>query len=134
MTARRSPQPVVFCFGLLEDGNISVGILPRCQETQVGRPCFGSISRQCESLPQSPLSYSARRVGKDQARVLEDFPEFRGGFRPALRRKIGLAAHIRRVEASEFGEEPCPRQGLIVGNRRLQLFKRPLMITLIERE
>jgi hypothetical protein len=40
----RSSQLRIFCFGLLQDGNIGVGVFPEREEILIGRLCLSGVA------------------------------------------------------------------------------------------
>jgi hypothetical protein len=44
---QRLLQLRVFGFGLLENGNVRVGVFPQCEEILVGRAGLGCVAREC---------------------------------------------------------------------------------------
>src|SRR6266567_3282597 len=96
-----SPQPGVFRFGLLEDRDVWICVLPERQEILVGSLCLGLIAQQSESSAQLQMRQSAHRIGANNAAVSENLLKFRRGFNAPMGGQIRLAAHIGWVKASE---------------------------------
>jgi hypothetical protein len=70
----------VFGFGLLEDGDVGVGILPEGEEVPIGGAGFRSVASQFKGTAQAETRQSTYRVIHDDAAMVSDFLEFRGGF------------------------------------------------------
>ena len=120
----RSAQPGVFRLGLFEDGDVRVGIFPEGEEILIGVFGLGRVARDNVRSAQLQVRQGAYRIGENDAAVIQDFLKFRRGLLAASCCKIRLTAHIRGIEASEFGKECRARQGEIVRKRPLQVARR----------
>src|ERR1022692_3808157 len=123
----------VFRFGLLEDRDVGVGVFPEAEEILVGSLCLAPISRQSERPAQLQARQCAYGIGENDARVVEDLLELRGGFGAPMRQQTGLAAQVHRIEVSEE-TRPATRYGELIrscdlqqldGVRRIAMAQRP---------
>jgi hypothetical protein len=76
-------------------------IIPEGEEILVGGFCLGLISRQDEGSTQLQARHGAYGVAHNDPAVVENFLEFRGGFRPPLRGQMRLTTHIDRIEGAK---------------------------------
>src|SRR5581483_7355215 len=114
----------VFCLGLLEDGEIRVGILPEREEFQIGYFGFGGVARGSVCPAPLQVRQGAYRIRENDAAMIEDLLEFGRCLLAASGGEVSLAAYISRIKASEFGKERSTRYRKVVWNRPLQSLDR----------
>src|ERR1051326_3593549 len=64
--------------GLLQDGNVRIGVFPQREEVLIGRTRFGSVALECIGTGESEASKSACGEIQDDSRMCNDFLEFSG--------------------------------------------------------
>lgn len=88
-------KPRVFRFGLLQDGNIGVGVFPESQEIQVGAASFCGIFLQCVGTRKLESGNGAQRKICHQPAMIDELLEFRCRRSAISFCHEGLAAHVR---------------------------------------
>ena len=87
-------QPRVLSFGALQDRDISVSILPQCQECFIGSLGPGPISRQNEHPTELQVRQHADGIGAYDTGMIENLLEFGRRVGVPSRGHQGLAAHV----------------------------------------
>src|SRR5438445_9483666 len=105
----------VLRLGLLQDGDVGIGVFPECEEIFVSgeRQDAGGIGiralrgscLQGVGTSHSQMRQRPRPAVPDDAAVIENFLKFGGGRVALARSQIGLAPHIRRMHAGKIHEE-----------------------------
>jgi hypothetical protein len=63
--------------GLLQDGNVRIGVFPESEKIIVGEATLSSVAREGSGSGDSEMGKSAKRRVDDNARVVEDFSKLR---------------------------------------------------------
>src|SRR5208337_83571 len=84
----------VLCLGLLQDGNVRVGVFPEREEIFVGGFCFGRVALQGVSARQSEASQRAPRKVPHQSSVVNEFLKFCCRSVAVVQHEIGFATQI----------------------------------------
>ena len=105
-------------FGLLQDGDVGVGVFPECQEVFVGIFRSAPVSRQRVRPAQLQVRQRPDRIAKDDPAVIENFLEFGDGIDVAGRGQTGLTVSVYRIEIPEEAR-PTAGYGEIIGTRDL---------------
>src|SRR5215469_2674952 len=74
----------VLGLGLLQDGDVGVGILPQGEEIIVGGTGFRSIALQRIGAGEPEMGERAQRAIHDSRAVINEFAEFGAGFVPLV--------------------------------------------------
>ena len=74
----------MFGLGLLQNGNVRVRIFPERKEILIGGFRFGLITRHCVSPAQLEARQCADGMAENDASVVENLLEFRGGLGTAM--------------------------------------------------
>jgi hypothetical protein len=108
-------QPCVFRLGLLQDGDVGVGVFPEGEEIFVSgeRPDAGGIGIRALRgfrLQRVGTSHSQMRQRScpavpDDAAVVKNFLKFGGGFLALSSSEIRLAANVCRIEAGKISDK-----------------------------
>jgi hypothetical protein len=77
---RKSLQLRVLRLGLLQDGDVGVGVLPEVKEIRVGRASFRAFALEGIGACQTETGQRTKRVVRDQAAMVDDFLELRCRF------------------------------------------------------
>src|ERR1700730_3256786 len=112
---RKSLQFRVLRLGLLQDGDVGVGVFPEGEEIFVGgeRPDAGGIgirslrgSRlQGIGTSHSQMRQRSRPAVPDDRAVVENFLKLGGGSTALSGCQVCLSAYIHRIEAGNIGNE-----------------------------
>src|SRR5258708_35179919 len=105
-----SLQLGVFRLHAREYWNIGVGVSPEREKVLVACFRFDLVSHKMICPAQLHVGQSAYGIGIDDSAMIENFLEFRHGFPAPPCCEVRLAAHIRRIDASEVGKECRARQ------------------------
>src|SRR4051812_19983455 len=81
-------QPGVFRAGLLEDGDVGVGVLPERQKILVGDLGLGGIAGRHERPAELQVGQRADRIADYDPAVIENPLEFRGCFVGSMCRQV----------------------------------------------
>src|SRR5215470_567539 len=94
----QSLQLGVFGFGLLQDGDVEVGVFPEVKEILIGRFCLGGVTLHGVGAAELKMSKSTdRRVPYDSAMV-EDFLKLCRCLATLLGDQIGLSSNKSRIQ------------------------------------
>src|SRR3954451_16232599 len=102
---RHSSQRCVFRLGLLQNGNVRVGLLPEREEVPVVRHGPGPITRQRMRSCQFQTRQGAYRAGDQDSPVRKNFPKLRGCLGALASSQISLTPHIDREKRSCKSDE-----------------------------
>src|SRR5271166_2952370 len=92
----------VLGFGLLEDRDVGVGILPEREKVLVRGIGIGSVALNGISSSQLQMRQCAYGVADNDPSMIENFLEFLDSFCALMCDQIGLATHIHRIERPEI--------------------------------
>ena len=131
----------VFGFGLDEDGDAGVGVLPEGEEVLIGAAgvgksgggvgTMGGLGFEGEGAGDLEMGECADGFIEHDAGVIEDFLELRSGGRAIVRGEICLTPNIARVKG---GDDHWTRRAEFVGRRGLKGFNCFRRIALVERD
>ena len=106
----------MLCFGLLQDGDVRVGVFPEGEEILIGSTGFGSVALQNIGTCETKMGESTQRAIRDETAMVEEFLKFPRGLAALLKKQIRLGAQISWMKKStKFGvwEREClARRGL----------------------
>src|SRR5271157_4789580 len=98
-----SPQPGVLRFGLDEDGDVGIGVLPQREKILIrgagfiaGGGIFGGI--ECVSASQAEAGQRSRRIVRYQAVVVDELLKFRRRRVAVVQHEIGFSPQISREQ------------------------------------
>jgi hypothetical protein len=94
----------VFGFGLVENRDVWVSVFPEGKEVFIGRLSPVSVSDKNVGARKLQMRQRANGVTEHDAAMIKDFLKFDSGVPTLACRKIGLAAHISRVESARANE------------------------------
>ena len=83
----------VLRFGLLEDGDVRVGVFPKREEILIGGTSSCGITLQNRGASEAEMSKSADWLVEQDAAMVENFLKLRGGFAAPMCGQIGLSSH-----------------------------------------
>src|SRR6202040_227174 len=142
MIARSLLQLRVLRFGLLQDGDVGVGVFPEGEEIFVGGECpdaggigIGALrSSRLQSVraSHSQMRQRSRPAVPDKAAVVENLLKLGSGGTALSGCQIGLTPHIHCVEAGGTGGERNLPQ--LNGSSVLQLLDGPNRILPVQRQ
>src|SRR5882724_313487 len=95
---RKLREPSVLGFGLLQDGDVGVGVFPEREEVLVGGAGFGGVAGEGVGASEAQVGQRADDAVQDYAAMVEDFLEFGGGFTSLLGGAVGFGAHIDLIQ------------------------------------
>src|SRR5208337_1804859 len=92
----------VLCLGLLQDGDIRVGVVPQSQEILIRRLGLGRVALQHVSATKLQTRESANRSVQYDSAMVENFLELSRGFFALMGGQIGFSADIDRIQGRPF--------------------------------
>ena len=95
----------VLRLGLLQDGNIRVGVFPEGQEIPIGGAGFGRVALHGVGTRQFEAGQCAPWEVHHQSSVINEFLKFRCRSVAVVQHEIGLPTHISG--AHQYVEVPC---------------------------
>src|SRR5450755_4038846 len=84
----------VLYFGLFQDGNVRISVLPERQEVLIGAAGLTRIALQRVSTPKFEARHRSVRLVDDDSTVVDDFLEFRSCLSATACPEIRFASHI----------------------------------------
>jgi hypothetical protein len=69
----------VFRLGMLQDGNVGIGVFPESKEIFIGGCCLASVCGHRGGSAELQACNRAYRIARHDAAVIENFLEFRRG-------------------------------------------------------
>src|SRR5215831_9808189 len=107
-------QLCVLRLGLLEDGDVGVGVLPQCEEMLIGRFCLGAVALHGVGATELQMRECSDGVVEHISAMVENFLELRGGFAASVYGQIGLPAYIDGIAVANDAEfiRRCNLKGL----------------------
>src|ERR1700752_3750589 len=96
-------QPRVLGLGLLQDGDVGVGVFPEGEEVLVGGAGFGSVVLQDVGAGNTEMSERSPWGVEDNVAVVEDFLKLRGCLFALMRGEVGLAADVGWIQVCTCG-------------------------------
>ena len=93
----------IFSLGLLQDGDVGVGILPEREELVVSGLRLCTVRLQSESPGTTNERESVQRIICHQGAMVDKFLKLRGGFCTVLKKQVRLPSHVRGIKGhTEF--------------------------------
>src|SRR5215831_20908496 len=84
----------VFCFGLLQDRDVGIGVFPESEEILIRGAGLGCLSLQSVRTTELEVRKSTDWLVQHNSPMIQDFLKLGRGFTTLVRRKIGFPAHI----------------------------------------
>src|SRR5271168_146581 len=106
----------VLRLGFFQDRYIGVVVFPEGEEILIGGLCLCLVTRQSVRSAQLQVRKCANGIGGNEATVIEDLLEFRGGFSPLVYGQISLATHVGGIEVPKKTEKSDGRHAQFMGN------------------
>jgi hypothetical protein len=88
----------VLCLGLLQDGDVRVGVFPEREEILIGRLGLGGVALHGVGASETEMCKGALRIILYDAPVLQDSLKFRGRFLALAQEQVRKAAQIGGVK------------------------------------
>ena len=85
-------------FGLLENGDVGVGVFPECEEVPICRLCFGGVALQSVSASQLEMGQCADTFVENDSAMVKNFLEFGHSFAAPVLGQIGKTTNIDGIE------------------------------------
>src|SRR5215471_7595201 len=101
-TRPESLQLGVLRFGLLQDGDVRVGVLPQREEIVIGGFCFGNVTLHGVGTCEAEMGESAQRKIQNNAAMVENLLKLFRGLRSLVRRQIGLSSHVDGIQSPKL--------------------------------
>jgi hypothetical protein len=92
------PQLRVLRLGLFQDGDVRVGVFPEGEEVLIGGAGLGGVTLQVVSAGKAESGEVIEWRIREHGAMFEHFLKFSGGCAALSELKVGLSAHIGRVE------------------------------------
>jgi hypothetical protein len=93
-----SLQLRVLRLGFLQDGDVGVGVFPEGEEVLIGGAGLGGVTLQVVSAGKAESGEGIEWRIREHGAMVEHFLKFSGGCAALSELKVGLSAHIGRVE------------------------------------
>src|SRR5579872_373395 len=90
-------QLFVLLFGVFEDWDVGIGILPYGEEILISRLCLCRVALQCIGAAKSQFCQGSKRAGRTEAAMVDDLLVFRRGLGAIAQTKIGLGTNGDRL-------------------------------------
>src|SRR5579862_6311021 len=103
-----------FCvlgFGLLQDGNVRVGVFPQREEILIRRARLGLIAGNCVGPPQLQMRQRSNNGIEHNTGMIQNLLKLGSSFIALVQKQVGPAAPVRTQDSSEKSK--------VVGNNRL---------------
>ena len=97
----------VLRLGLLQDGNVGVGVFPEREEILICGSGFGGVALQHVGAGEAEMRECADGFVQHNPAMVEDFLELGGGFAALMRGQIGFAAHVNGVHGGPTVSTGC---------------------------
>src|ERR1700730_9647261 len=94
---RKSLQLGVLRLGLLQDGDVVVGVFPEGEEILIAGFRFGGVAGECIGPSETEMGKRAEREVQHQAAMVEEVLEFDGSCVAVVCEKISLSAKVSGV-------------------------------------
>ena len=90
-------QPRILRFGLLEDGDIGIGVFPEGEKILVGGFGFGGVALQGVGAGEAEMRQGTMLVVKNDARVSKDILKIRGGIFAETQAELCESAQVHCI-------------------------------------
>ena len=112
----------VFGFGLLQDGDVGIGVFPEGKEVLISDVSFGGVAGKRIGAGEPEVDEGADGLVGNDAPVVEDFLKLSGGLRSLARLQVSLSAHMDGIQ-SKIGTAGGRRRSQVVPNGWFQRLK-----------
>src|SRR5690349_12830526 len=92
-------QSGVLRLGLLQDGNVGVGVFPEGEEVLIGVAAFGGRASKGIGSAQADMGKRISRCHRSQCSVAENPPKLGRGLLPSLSLKVNEASNVNWKKA-----------------------------------
>ena len=113
----------VLGLGLLQDGDVGVGVLPQGQKILIRGASLGSVSLQYVRAPELQMSQRPNGFVEHNSAMVEDFLKLCCCFFALVGRKVALSSHIHRIQIRPV-VKPRSRQTKFIWSSDLQSIQR----------
>src|SRR2546428_13218223 len=123
MDSEVSLQLRVLRVGLLQDGDVGVGVFPEGEEIWVCSAGFGGLARHGVGSAELEMRQRTDEFVEDNPPMIEDFLELGCCLAALMRSKMGFSAHINGVQIGPIVKAKR-RQTKLIGSRDPKRIKR----------
>src|SRR6202011_1633920 len=117
--------------GLLEDGNIRIGIFPQRQKILVRGTALRTFALHRVGAPELQMRQRSDGFVEHNATMVEEFLKFFCRFNASVRRKKRFSSHIDRIQIGPVIKAKR-RQTKFMRSSDLQSIKRPLRVRAVQ--
>src|ERR1700674_588648 len=89
-----SLQLCIFCLGLLQDGNVGIGVFPECEEVLISHASVRDVALQRIRACEVEMRQCTDGFIQHNTTMVEDLLKLYRGFAAPIRGQISFAAHI----------------------------------------